>query len=153
MVDQSAGSLHAQPLRLTMTERIVRANRLDGAWWPYSTDLTVELVPLLEAVARRIGAIRGVLLNRTEWDSSTPLDWIPSGSRRTRISWYGHQDPGVAILIGDNAKRVDLLVVPPETEEREALAAMSSAARHGNRRSAAETLPGPAADLAQGSRN
>jgi hypothetical protein len=129
----------AEPLRLTMTNHLARSNRLAGAWWPYSGDLTVELPPLLEVVARRIGRIRGVLLNRTEW-ASTPLDWFPADSPRTRISWYGHQDADEAILIGDNDKRVDLLVIPASADEAGAATAMSLAARPGNGRSGTETL-------------
>jgi Family of unknown function (DUF5994) len=127
------------PLRLALTSQLARANRLDGAWWPYSTDVTLELAPLLDAVARRVGRIRGVLLNRSEW-APTPLDWIPCGSRRTRISWYGLQDADVAIVIGDNDKRLGLLVIPPTADAAVAVRAMEMAATTGNRMSGTETL-------------
>jgi hypothetical protein len=141
MTERPAASTNprAPGLRLALTERFARANRLDGAWWPYSVDLTAELAPLLEAVSKRVGRVRGVLLNRVEWDP-TPLDWTPPGSRQTRISWYGHQDPGVAILIGDNAKRVDLLVIAPDTDPAEAIAAMNLASKGGNLLSATDTI-------------
>jgi hypothetical protein len=129
----------APELRLTLAGHLARANRLDGAWWPYSLDLTIELAPLLDAMTSRVGRIRGVLLNRSEW-APTPLDWIPSGNRRTRISWYGHQDPDIAILIGDKDKRVDLLVIPPSTDPAEAAAAMNLASTKGNALSGSETL-------------
>jgi hypothetical protein len=132
-------SSRAPELRLALASQFARANRLDGAWWPYSVDLTMELAPLLDAVAGRVGRIRGVLLNRSEW-APTPLDWIPSGNRRTRISWYGSQDPDVAILIGDKDKRVKLLVIPPSTATAEALAAMTLASRCGNTLSGSDTL-------------
>ncbi|MDP9091950.1 MAG: DUF5994 family protein [Actinomycetota bacterium] len=127
------------PLRLALTSQLTRANRLDGAWWPYSTDVTLELAPLLDAVARRLGRVRGVLLNRSEW-APTPLDWIPCGSRRTRISWYGLQDSDIAILIGDNDKRLGLLIIPPCTEAGAAVRAMEMAATTGNSMSGTDTL-------------
>ncbi len=130
---------HVAPLRLAMTRELIRANRLDGAWWPYSSDVTKELAPLLDAVSRRVGRIRGVLLNRSEW-APTPLDWIPCGSRRTRISWYGNQDADVAIVIGDNDKRVALLVVPFSAGVSDAIRAMEMASTSGNGLSGTETL-------------
>ena len=137
-VSTSVASRTATPLRLTMTAQLMRANQLDGAV-AHNEDVTLELAPLLDAVARRLGRIRGVLLNRVEW-APTPLDWIPCGSRRTRISWYGNQHADVARLIGDNDKRVDLLVIPPSAGLTEAARAMELAASSGNTLSGSETL-------------
>jgi len=119
-----------------MTPRLIHANRIDGAWWPRSTDLIDELPALLHAVAKRIGRIRGVLLNQDEW-LPTPVDWTPAGNHRVRIGWYGHQEPHVAVLIGDSAKRVDLLVIPTASGGALAMAAMGLATAMGN------TLSGP----------
>lgn len=127
-------------VRLRMTPRLIHANRIDGAWWPRSIDLIKELPPLLRAVAQRIGRIRGVLLNQDEW-MSTPVDWTPAGNHRVRIGWYGHQENHMAVLIGDSAKRVDLLVIPTASGATIASAAMALATKMGN------TLSGP--DLLQ----
>lgn len=126
-------------LRLRMTPRLIHANRIDGAWWPRSIDLTDELPALLYAVAKRIGRIRGVLLNQDEW-LPTPVDWTPAGNHRVRIGWYGHQEPNVAVLIGDSAKRVDLLVIPTESSGRLAMAAMGLATAMGNTLSGQDLL-------------
>lgn len=125
-------------LRLRMTPRLIHANSLDGAWWPRSTDLIKELAPLLLAVSKRIGRIRGVLLNQDEW-LPTPVDWTPPGNHRVRIGWYGHQEAHMAVLIGDSAKRVDLLVIPTDSDAPNAFAAMALATTMGN------TLTGPEA--------
>jgi Family of unknown function (DUF5994) len=125
-------------LRLRMTPRLIHANSLDGAWWPRSSDLIKELPPLLLAVSKRIGRIRGVLLNQVEW-LPTPVDWTPPGNHRVRIGWYGHQEAHMAVLIGDSAKRVDLLVIPTGSDARSAFAAMEIATTMGN------TLTGPEA--------
>ncbi|PZS15001.1 MAG: hypothetical protein DLM57_13495 [Pseudonocardiales bacterium] len=121
-----------------MTPRLIHANRLDGAWWPRSADLITELPPLLHAVSKRIGRIRGVLLNQDEW-LPTPVDWTPAGNHRVRIGWYGHQEAHMAVLIGDSAKRVDLLVIPSGDDPTSASAAMTLATAMGN------TLTGPEA--------
>lgn len=125
-------------LRLKMAPRLVHANHLDGAWWPRSTDLVHELPPVLLALSTRIGRIRGVLLNQAEW-MSTPVDWTPAGNHRVRIGWYGHQEAHMAVVIGDSAKRVDLLVIPTGTDPATASAAMTLASTMGN------TLSGPEA--------
>ena len=121
----------------------MHANRIDGAWWPRSSDLIQELPSVLQAVSQRIGRIRGVLLNQGEW-LPTPVDWTPAGNHRVRIGWYGHQDAHMAVLIGDSAKRVDLLVIPPDSDASCACAAMTIASAMGN------TLSGPEALLAAG---
>lgn len=125
-------------LRLRMTPRLIHANRLDGAWWPRSSDLIKELPPLLDAVAKRIGRVRGVLLNQDEW-LPTPVDWTPAGNR-VRIGWYGHQEAHMAVLIGDSAKRVDLLVIPSADDPASASAAMTLATTMGNTLTGPETL-------------
>jgi Family of unknown function (DUF5994) len=130
-------------LRLRMTPRLIHANSLDGAWWPRSTDLIKELPPLLLAVSKRIGRIRGVLLNQDEW-LPTPVDWTPPGNHRVRIGWYGHQEAHMAVLIGDSAKRVDLLVIPASSDASNAFAAMGLATTMGN------TMTGPEALRAAG---
>jgi hypothetical protein len=122
-----------------MTPRLVHANRIDGAWWPRSTDLIHELLPVLHALSKRIGRIRGVLLNQDEW-MPTPVDWTPPGNHRVRIGWYGHQDAHMAVLIGDSAKRVDLLVIPTGTDPAIASAAMTLASTRGNLLSGPDAL-------------
>ncbi|MDP9117259.1 MAG: DUF5994 family protein [Actinomycetota bacterium] len=135
----SSAAHHMPALRLSITASLARANKLDGAWWPYSTNVTQELEPLLEALSRRLGRIRGVLLNRSEWEP-TPLDWIPCGNRRTKISWYGLQDADTAVVIGDNDKRVALLVIPPSAVVTSAIRAMDMASAARNELTGAQTL-------------
>lgn len=131
-----------------MAPRLIHANRIDGAWWPRSIDLVTELPALIEAVAGRIGRIRGVLLNQDEW-LPAPVDWTPAGNHRVRIGWYGHQDAHMAVLIGDSAKRVDLLVIPADSGAAMAMAAMTLATTMGNTCSAPELLSAAALSIRQ----
>ncbi|MDT4894156.1 MAG: hypothetical protein QOE97_3191 [Pseudonocardiales bacterium] len=121
-----------------MAPRSSHGDRLHGAWWPYTLDLDKELQPVLLVIGERYGSIRGIMLNRAEW-VETPLNWTPQGGHRTKVSWYGVQDPATAVVLGAG-KRLVLLVIPPDVDEKVATRAMGMATTPGNRLSAAETL-------------
>jgi hypothetical protein len=78
------------------------------------------------------------MLNPGTWQASP--QWLLWGSRRARVAWYRHQDPNIAILLGENDKRIDLLVIPPNTEPRQALSAIDLASAPSNKLTASETL-------------
>ena len=87
----------------------------DGAWFPRSRDLAVEVPELVAALARR-----GVRVERFTY----PQDpWLPAprkvvvDGRVVRTGSFTHMDPNLVCLswAGGN-RRADLLVVPPETD-------------------------------------
>ncbi|NEK59847.1 hypothetical protein GCU56_18485 [Geodermatophilus sabuli] len=87
----------------------------DGAWFPRSRDLAVEVPELIAALDKR-----GVRVERFTY----ALDaWAPAprkvvvGGRVVRTGGFRSMDPGVVCLTwaGGN-RRADLLVVPPETD-------------------------------------
>jgi hypothetical protein len=87
----------------------------DGAWFPRSRDLPVELPELIAALDRR-----GLHVERFTY----PLDpWTPAprkivvGGRVVRTGGFRSMDPGVVCLTwAGGTRRADLLVVPPETD-------------------------------------
>jgi uncharacterized protein DUF5994 len=87
----------------------------DGAWFPRSRDLSVELPELIAALDRR-----GLHVERFTY----PLEvWTPAarkivvGGRQVRTGGFRSMDPGVVCLTwGGGTQRADLLVVPPETD-------------------------------------
>ena len=87
----------------------------DGAWFPRSRDLAVELPELIAALDKR-----GLRVERFTY----PLDvWSPAprkvvvGGRVVRTGGFRSMDPNVVCLSWDGgARRGDLLVVPPETD-------------------------------------
>ena len=87
--------------------------RLDGAWWPHSRDVTIELPGLLAALPDRVGRITRVSLNLTMWDA-TP-NRIQSPGRILRVGWFTVIDPDLMTLSDAQGHRVLLLVIPPET--------------------------------------
>jgi hypothetical protein len=87
----------------------------DGAWFPRSRDLAVEVPELIAALDRR-----GVRVERFTY----ALDaWLPAprkvvvGGRVVRTGGFRSMDAGsVCLTWAGGNKRADLLVVPPETD-------------------------------------
>ncbi|HKC28333.1 MAG TPA: DUF5994 family protein [Jatrophihabitans sp.] len=125
--------------RLVIAERPTRRDHLHGAWWPYSTEIDVELPPLLAAVAARLGTVFGVMLNRDEW-ATTPLDATPGRAGKPKISWYGLSESNLVVLQCSDYRRFALLLLSPGTPEEIALTATLMASAPGNGLTTDETL-------------
>ena len=113
--------------RLVIAERPARRDHLHGAWWPRSTDIELELAPMLTRALTRVHAVLGVTLNREEWPGA-PLLLQPLPTRSPKISWFGLTEPHLAMLHCGAQNRIALLVLPPETIEGVAVTAMLLAA-------------------------
>lgn len=125
--------------RLVIAERPARRDHLHGAWWPYSTDIERELAPMLEIAITKLQAVLGVALNRDEWPGA-PMVFQPLATSRPTISWYGPNEPHLAVLHCGRQGRIALLVLPPDTAEGVALTAMFMASAPGNCLSTTDTL-------------
>jgi len=125
--------------RLVIAHRPTRRDHLHGAWWPYSTDIGRELAPVLLTVAERFRVVLGVMLNRDEWPGA-PLDGQSAAAGRIKISWYGLSESHLMVLRCGDARRIALLVLPPETPEPIALSATLMASAPGNALTTNETL-------------
>ena len=125
--------------RLVIAQRPTRRDHLHGAWWPYSTDIEREIIPLLTAVGARFRAVWGVMLNRDEWPTMTPAVQ-PARAGKIRISWYGLPESHLVVLQCSEHRRIALLLLPPETPEQIALTAILMASAPGNELTADETL-------------
>lgn len=122
----SALRLHLQPnLQATLSRRTL----LDGGWWPRSTDPTTELPQLILALNQDHSPVRRVLLGPAGWDSH-PLRIPVAG--RIRFVWYAAQPANLFFALRSNGDRIDLLVVPPDTDPATARAAMALAAQPAN---------------------
>ena len=125
--------------RLVIAERPARRDQLHGAWWPHTTDIEQELGPMLSRALLRLHVVLGVTLNRDEWPGA-PLLVQPLATRNPRISWYGLNQPHLAVLHCGGHNRIALLVLPPDTAEEVAVTAMLMAAAPGNSLTTVETL-------------
>ena len=135
----------AREPRLVITQHPTRRDHLHGAWWPYSTDIDLELAPMLAAASGRFRAVLGVTLNREEWPDARASGQL-AGVGRTKLSWYGLAEPHLVVLHCSDQRRIALLLLPPDTPEQVALTATLMASTPGNGLTTIETLARAAID-------
>jgi hypothetical protein len=106
----------------------------DGAWFPRSRDLTVEVPELIAELDRRGVRIERFTYALDAW-SPAPRKVVVQG-RTVRTGGFRSMDPGIVCLTWDGgSKRADLLVVPPETDVLTGARALRLAVRRGLPRS------------------
>jgi hypothetical protein len=104
---------------------------IDGGWWPRSLDLLIEL-PALVAVLSRTGFSAHCVVYRLHTWHETPRRTTIGG---LRINLAGHRKQAVAtvaVIDRSGQKRLELLVVPPQTEPAVARRALDIASRDGD---------------------
>ncbi|MCX5208218.1 DUF5994 family protein [Kitasatospora sp. NBC_00240] len=140
----------AAPLRLTLTPDGAAAGRLDGAWWPRSDDLLAELPSLAKELDGRWGRVTRVTLNPAHWPVIPPR--IPVAGHVVHAGWFQQeQDPNEIMVRSYAPLRLDLLVIPPRTDEAAAAELMASAADPANTLTASDLLAaGPPAHIVRG---
>jgi hypothetical protein len=117
--------------RLRMEPTRARRTRLDGGWWPRSTDPVAELPGLVLAIDQRRGPIsRLILAAGGGWDSQPHR--LGVAGRVLRVGYFVSQPANLLTAICVDGARVDLLVVPPDTAGSVAEAAMAIAASADN---------------------
>jgi Family of unknown function (DUF5994) len=127
-------------VRLRMDPVSSRATALDGAWWPRTTDVVVELPALVTALASLRGEITHVLLSSAEWDEPHPRR-ITVGGRGVRLGWFTSQPAGLITVMTDFGRdRFDLLVVPPDASPAGAETVLAAAADGADNRRTPELL-------------
>jgi hypothetical protein len=103
---------------------------LDGGWWPRSTDPVAELPGLVLAIDQRQGPVSRLILAATGWDSRPHR--LGVAGRVVRLGYFTSQPANLLTAISAGGGRVDLLVVPPDTPDDTAEAAMALAATADN---------------------
>ncbi|MGN9909307.1 DUF5994 family protein [Phytohabitans sp. LJ34] len=111
--------------RLRLESTGSRRTLLDGAWWPRSTDPVAELPGLVLALDKVRGPVNRLVLAAAGWDSHPRR--LGVAGRVLRLGYFTSQPVSLLTAIGDN-DRIDLLVVPPNTADGMADAAMVLAA-------------------------
>ncbi|KUL20670.1 DUF5994 family protein [Streptomyces regalis] len=129
------------PLRLETTHD--RRGVLDGAWWPHSRDIAVELPALVGALTERLGPLTRVGLDSAAWDG-LPTRLVVDG-RVVHLDASSVGDHTVLVTRGDQ-DLFSLLVVPPDAPPDAARAAMDEAVRADNRKGAGQILRDTGAD-------
>lgn len=118
--------------RLRLKPKAATTGHVDGAWWPRSDDLAIELPDLLAVLSVRLGAVDRVLFNLAEW--ATVPRRLTTGGRAVRLDGYRRQPASTLQVLGANGgESILLLVVPPHTDPDLAHDAMMTAAAPGQR--------------------
>jgi Family of unknown function (DUF5994) len=131
------------PLRLRLKPKGPTTGYVDGAWWPWSPDLTAELPALLAVLAVRLGSIERVSYHLPDW-SPTVRRLCLTGSV-VRLGGYRFQHAHTVDVLGA-LLRLTLLVVPPEASPDAAHRALMAAGHRGNVDSIEELLTPHAPD-------
>jgi hypothetical protein len=102
----------------------------DGAWFPRTRNLALEVPELIAELDRRGIRVERFTYALDAWD--TPPRKLVVGDRSVRTGGFRSMDPLVVCLTWDGgARRVDLLVVPPETDVLTGARALRLAVRRG----------------------
>jgi Family of unknown function (DUF5994) len=116
-----------ESVRLAVKSSATARGILDGGWWPRSRDPVAELPALIVAIDRPGQLVVRVALSMSAWTAAPRKLMV--GGRRVRLDWFQTWDPAmVRLLIGSNRRPMDLLVIPVETSEDTAVAALARAA-------------------------
>ena len=141
--------------RLRLTPNSLASAYVDGAWWPRSTRLAVELPALVAALSDRLGEVAVVGYHLNAWTETPPQAQI--AGLTVHLQGFTSEEPASVILIGDG-RRITLRVIAPDASEqvaREELDAASKRAGTGiavtseAERAAARSVTEVAAQLAR----
>ncbi|MFD7786462.1 DUF5994 family protein [Streptomyces sp. NBC_01232] len=122
-------------LRLETTQS--RQGLLDGAWWPRSRNVTIELPALITALTAHLGPITRVGLDASAW-GDVPTRLVIDG-QVVHLDADPVGDDTVLVTRGHN-DHFALLVVPPDTTADAAREAMARAVRADNITQATQIL-------------
>jgi len=116
----------ANRLRLRLGPADSSGELLDGAWWPRSTDASVELPGLVLAIDGIHGEIVSVRVGADGWRPGPPR--LRVGLRVISVAYFASQPASLLTALCENGDRINLLVVTPHTAEVDAATAMLRAA-------------------------
>jgi hypothetical protein len=129
--------------RLRVSYSAASGGRLDGAWWPHSTDLELELADLVDHFPEKSGRIDRVVFSRPDWATAPHKVRVGRGTMKTGS--FPEDDTHLMLLRMSSMAQLDLLVIPPQTNADRAHALMASASAADNHSTGSELLAASAA--------
>lgn len=126
------------PLRLRLATHPGR-DELDGAWWPRSRDLGIELADLVDHFPPAAGRVVRVLHSPPDWDRPTPRRVAVAGGQ-VKVGSFPRDDTHLVLLSTSDRRVLRVLVVPPGFSAAEGAEALLAGATAGNSHLAAELL-------------
>ena len=114
-------------LRLRLKPAHRSGGHVEGAWWPRSDQLLIELPPLLAALVSRVGVVDRVVYDENNWAPKA----LPMKFRGRSIILDGSSTTSTNTLsvIGKGFGRLVLLIVPPYTNPTRAYTAVMTASK------------------------
>jgi hypothetical protein len=145
--DQITSFRSAESVRLAVKPSATASGVLDGGWWPRSRDPVAELPALIAAIDRPGQHVVRVGLSMPAWTAAPRKLMV--GGRKVQLDWFQTWNPTmVRLLIGSNRRQMDLLMIPVETSENTAIAALARAAAPDNTDSGVAILADAVVDAA-----
>jgi hypothetical protein len=121
--------------RISLKPASDRPGMVNGAWWPRSRDLALELPPLIAVLDKAWRRINRVTVNARMWPVVPRR--VLTGTHVVHVGWFdAEQDPHDICLLATNVGRWDLVVVPPEFSPARAARVMAAAADVHNKQTA-----------------
>jgi len=115
-VQRAAGFRNGIDVRVRLRSEGAPADvAFDGAWWPRSRLLSVELPELVAALDSLGVRVERFTYAGEAWDEP-PARKVAVGSRTVRTGAFRSMDLQLVSLTADGDRRLDLLVVPPEAD-------------------------------------
>jgi hypothetical protein len=125
--------------RLSLLQRVSgERTTLDGAWWPRSRDLAREIPSLAAALDEQGIRVTRVIYNPGTWLPAPHKLW-PAG-RRINLGWFTEMDQHLVGLRTVLQGRLELLVIPPDTDPDVAARALATASSPRNQLPASAVL-------------
>lgn len=113
--------------RMQLKPTAPTSDYVDGAWWPRTTDLPTELLPLLAELSERLGPIALVAYHRNAW-SPAPAQ-VEVDGRVVLLEGFSADQPHTVVVVGTDGRRVALLIVPTHVTAADAQEALTTACR------------------------
>jgi hypothetical protein len=123
---------YASTVRFTRRRDLRRRHNpnVDAAWWPRSSNLTAELIHLLE-VAQESGFRATGIAYRVADGWTAPPDKVAFDGRMVKVSGYhNHHRDMITLVDGTSHERLQVMVVPSATPPLLAQRALRIAAVH-----------------------
>lgn len=112
-------------LRLQLRDRLGEG-ATDGAWWPRSRDLETELGALVDQFPSEVARVIRAVYSRPDWDT-VPRRVPTARGGYVKVGSFPRDDTHLMHLRTSDHRTITLVVVPPETTETDAAAAMAAA--------------------------
>jgi len=130
----------ADALRFVCRDPVFADDPVHGAWWPRSRNLEDELPALLRALDLGGHEVTRVMFGTRGWESS-PRQIAYAGRVVRLVGYYSQSAHSIVLVDTTGVRQLNLLVIPPDTVDEVASAALAMAGRDGGTERLNEILP------------